>query len=158
MKIQGKLNPADLMTKNVGQMELEGHLRRLNIEYRDGRAAKAIELHGLQENVLMEDTRRKQVRQESAQQGKKIRDYWINLGDKTRRVHLRMRRALFPPLDMDAVTCPSAEVPMGTIRITEGVIEDGTHFLRRDNWTVPEDARRALIKTWTGTTTFLNES
>ena len=137
---------------------MESHLRRLNIEFRGGRAAKAVELHGVQERLLMEEKTRQELRHDSAQQGKKIRDYWVDTGGGARRVHLRMRRALFTPVDVDAAACPRAWAAMGKVRITEGVTEDGTQFLRRDNWTAPEDAHRALKARWTGTTTFLNEA
>ena len=39
----------------------------------------------------------------------------------------------------------------------QGTFEDGSKFLYKHVWTLPNDAHRLLIMSWTGTTTFISE-
>ena len=71
VNIYGKCNPADLMTKNLPQRELELHLNNLAIEFRTGRAEKALELHIVDEEMLMEEAAEKKKKEEKRRQGKK---------------------------------------------------------------------------------------
>ena len=43
-KVDGKTNPADLMTKNLAGAAMEKHLGKMNVEIRSGRAATGLEL------------------------------------------------------------------------------------------------------------------
>ena len=43
-KVLGTLNPADVMTKYLGQKEIEKYMGMLNQEYRSGRADGALDL------------------------------------------------------------------------------------------------------------------
>ncbi len=40
-KVKGELNPADLLTKPLGRVVLDGHLDRLRLRREEGRAASA---------------------------------------------------------------------------------------------------------------------
>ena len=46
-KIRGAKNPAYLMTKNVGQKVVEEYMQMLGIEFQEGRAKSAAQLHAL---------------------------------------------------------------------------------------------------------------
>ena len=43
-KVQGELNPADMMTKHVGEGLTVRHMNIINQEFRDGRAEKGLKL------------------------------------------------------------------------------------------------------------------
>ena len=154
VKIDGQLNPADLMTKNLPRPEMEKYLTMLNIEFRAGRAVKAPHLYAMVEDKLFEERRRKEQKPEERRQGRMLKDYWVETNNGVRRVHLKQRRALFTPIDVDAAGCPRAWSAMNRSRLTEGTLEDGTPFMLQDNWTTPEIAHRLMRQRWTGTTTF----
>ena len=46
-KIDGAQNPADLMTKHLCSNMIEDHIRRLRLEFREGRAEAAAQLHSV---------------------------------------------------------------------------------------------------------------
>ena len=46
-KVLGTLNGADLMTKNVDNGLMLKHCKRLSLHFREGRAAKAVELQSV---------------------------------------------------------------------------------------------------------------
>ena len=51
-KIDGTRNPADLMTKPLDAKKAEGHLERLGMEFRDGRAQAAANLYAVEHGSL----------------------------------------------------------------------------------------------------------
>ena len=50
-KVNGADNVSDILTKNVGRELLERHSSSMDMEFRDGRAEKAVQLHLLQRKV-----------------------------------------------------------------------------------------------------------
>lgn len=50
VKISRNLNPADLMTKRLGQFAMEARMSLHIVELRRGRTAKALELHAISGN------------------------------------------------------------------------------------------------------------
>ena len=50
-KIPGPQNPSDLCTKNVGVALVEQYLKQLSLEFEDGRAAVAQQLHAVMEGA-----------------------------------------------------------------------------------------------------------
>ena len=127
-------------------------MNRLNIEFRAGRAAKTLDLYAVDEKFVSES-----ARGGGRHQGRRVRDYWLDVSGVTKRVHLRPRRALCTPVDVDAAGCPRARFATGVVRITEGIFEDGTAFKHCDDWTVLAVAHRPLQMKWTGTTTFVDK-
>ena len=147
VKIHGKCNPADLMTKSLSQQDMESHLRALWVEFRMGRADVAPELH-----MIVHEA--KKGKKEWRRQGKKVRDYWVEFEGELRRIHIKPRKTLFTPNDIDAASCPRAWNALRASRVTGGVLADGTPFKREDDWTVPANAHKTSQQKWTGTTVF----
>ena len=55
-KIDGARNPADLMTKHLCSNKIEDHIRRLRLEFREGRAEAAAQLHSVDKRGPQEAT------------------------------------------------------------------------------------------------------
>ena len=89
---------------------MELHLKRHSIEFTEGGAAIALELH------LMEKVENKKEKSEERWQGGKKCDYWVGVQGAVRCVHLRPRRALFTPVDVDAARCPRTWTAMPPFR------------------------------------------
>ena len=118
-------------------------MSRLSVEFRRGRAAKALELHSMSGSGR------------EKRHNRKVRDYWDKVDDKMlKRVHTRHRKSLFTPLDVDPEGgfCPGHVVEHR--RITKGNFEDGIVFSMCDDWTSPTSAHRVLAMSWTGATIF----
>ena len=73
------------------------------------------------------------------------------------RLHNRLRKALFTPIDVKMPDDILSEKSVGRVRITEGMYADGRKVYICDDWTKPRNAHRALETLWVGTTTFLDE-
>jgi hypothetical protein len=54
VKVKGTENPADMMTKNVPGPVLTEFVRVLNLEFREGRATSAAQLHSLKRRIRQE--------------------------------------------------------------------------------------------------------
>ncbi len=132
MKVWGKDNPADLMTKHLSAAELQEHSARLGFTLSSSRASAAPRLA-----VVSEQT-----------------DAWERTADgQVGRRHERPRRALFTPLRVEGA--PPARA-LTSARITRGrFIDNGEEFVWRDNWTARAAAHRDLGRRWTGVTEFL---
>ena len=102
----------------------------------------------------MEVNEAKKEKEEWRRQGKKVRDYWVEFEGELRRIHLKPRKTLFTPTDIDAASCPRAWSALRASRVTEGVLADGTPFKLEDDWTVPANAHKTSQQKWTGTTVF----
>ena len=133
-KVLGTKNAADMMTKNVAAEVIEGHTSRLCLEFQEGRARTAVQLHGLR--------------------AKRCRDSW-NQVDKNKvwtRRHVEWRRTLFTPYGMRG--SPSPTVPLTSVRETVGITEHGQEFNITDNWMNSDVAHRDIGLWWRGTTSF----
>ena len=75
-------------------------------------------------------------------------------GNDLNRVHVRMRRSLFTPIDVKKLEDEAMGKAIGTSRKTEGEFADGRRFQILDEWTKLGDSHRVLEMPWTGITTF----
>ena len=139
VKVWGKDNPADLMTKHLPAAELQDHSARLGFMLSSSRADAAPRLaaRALRPMRALGEA-----------------DAWEKTADgQIRRRHERPRRALFTPLRVEGA--PPAQA-LTSARITHGrFIDDGEEFVWRDNWTARATAHRDLGRQWTGVTGFL---
>ena len=85
---------------------------------------------------------------------KRVQDYWKIENDEIIRVHLKPRTELFTP---SGAQCPVEVGELSTRRRTIVKFADGREELLGDDWTVQEDAHRALDEKWTGETVFRRE-
>ena len=72
------------------------------------------------------------------------------------RLHLRVRRALFKPVDVNPSEGEDYEVRTGTSRTTEVTYNNGTISRICDDWTVLANVHCAMNRPWTGSTTLVN--
>ena len=141
-KVDGKVNPADLMTKYLSAGEITYHMCTLGFESSATRAELAPKLS------------RVQVPYESHGTG----DIWnAQTGNvSVTRCHRKPRFELFTPLRVAAA--PPART-LTAMRVTEGVFcKTGIPFRRCDNWSSRAGAHAHMGKLWTGTTTFFFKS
>ena len=139
VKVWGKDNPADLMTKHLPAAELQDHSARLGFMLSSSRADAAPRLA---------------ARALGPMRALGEADAWEKTADgQIRRRHERPRRALFTPLRVEGA--PPARA-LTSARITHGrFIDDDEEFVWRDNWTARATAHRDLGRQWTGVTEFL---
>ena len=141
-KVDGKVNPADLMTKYLSAGEIAYHMNTLGFESSATRAELAPKLSRIQmpyESVGTGDTWTRQTAH----------------GAITR-CHHKPRFELFTPLRVAAA--PPAKT-LTAMRVTEGVFcKSGVPFRRCDNWSSRAGAHAHMGKLWTGTTTFFFRS
>ena len=128
-------NAADLMTKNLGQHRVNDLMAKLMLEYRDGRAAVASQLYGVQGT-------------------RPVGDSWVSKGvnDQWVREHTTVRRSLFTPFKVSQG--PVRGTPLSNVRRTIGRLTSGENFDFSDDWTDPNCAHRLLHKPWRGQTVF----
>jgi len=151
IKVDGTDNPSDLLTKHLTSNVIDRHLKFLDIEYREGRSDKAAKLHEVsraERKIKYED----KMVISSFQSGQS--DRWEHKGeeDKWSRRHTTARRALFTPYKV--AKGPGRKTKLLTMRITEGVYENGQKFKLIDDWTKPSESHRLLEADWIGRTIF----
>ena len=155
-KVLGTRNSADLMTKNVdGPLMLE-HLKRLQLESREGRSAKAAGLQSCARGLRVERAAERQIAVcENYLEGSKI-DHWSSRGANGMwtRVHSKPRSALFTPCRV--ARGPARPDLLDGYRVTKGIAANGEKFEIRDDWRDGRKSHRALDKPWVGITTFVN--
>ena len=128
VKIPGKDNPADVLTKNVPAEILERHMRTLGVWTSSDRASSAPQL-----SYVAADT-------------------WKEGTAHVVRTHHQPRRALFTSLRVHGSPRAKALTPQ---RITRGVfLISGEKFSRVDTWTARATAHLELDEPWTGSTEF----
>ena len=148
-KVLGTSNPADLMTKHLGQKEVDKYLNMIFVYLASGRASTAPGLHSICSSNVGE------------------KDFWTEHSllssfdtlDKRGlpiRVHLKPRSNLFTPLDVAGF--PTGRESPGIVRISKGMMLNGKSFEIRDDWTNPNRAHLDIGISWIGTTTFVEES
>ena len=81
----------------------------------------------------------------------KIQDHWKIEGEELVRVHVKPRTALFTPI---SAQCPLEVAELSVRRRTQVEFVNGKKELIGDDWTVRENANRALDAKWTGATIF----
>lgn len=143
-KVNGKENPADLMTKHLSIAEVQKHLRALRIDTSTDRATVAPRLA----RATQCDHDDSSVNEEGGGE-----DSWRSPNGETVREHKRARRTLFTPLRISGAPPVKALTPT---RITHGeYCDNGQKFRVVDCWTSRTTAHRPMGRLWTGTTTFL---
>lgn len=137
VKVQGTMNEADMMTKNLDVAQVEGYLSMLELEYGSGRSTAAAQLHSIKKAKMS-----------------LAKDYWDcrGQGGLWRRRHSMWRTELFTPNRIPRG--PSRGTQIACCRRTEGVYRDGSQFVVVDDWTGPNKHAR-LPKEWNGVTTFI---
>jgi hypothetical protein len=78
-KIDGTRNPADLMTKHLEAKKVEGHLERMGLEFRDGRAQAAANLYAVESRN--HPSTEEPIRLDGNGQDKKTRARWEDMRD-----------------------------------------------------------------------------
>ena len=143
VKVDGTENCSDLMTKHLASQTLLKHVAYMNLEFQEGRAGKAAQLHAME---------RLEPQGEFRDRGGP--DRWEERGDRGRwvRLHRTPRLSLFTPYKVP--NGPGRKTRLSTSRRTIGVDEHGQSFDVVDDWTSRDVAHRALPARWTGMTIF----
>ena len=140
-KVDGAINPADLMTKHLPEAVIKKHVRLLRLELAQGRAGNAAQLHAL------------------STQGRKGRtgDTWdaVCKAGHWRRRHVTWRRCLFTPFRVPG--CPENGARLDKRRMTIGFKRNGEKFIVEDSWKEPSNSHRMMPFEWTGATVLYNE-
>ena len=138
LNVPGLENTADLMTKNLGEAQLQKHVEALGMRRGKDRAATAPTLA----------TVRAQQHEENPDD-----DKWEHTENEVIRIHVQPRVELFTPRRIPEAP-PSKN--LAAIRVTEGkFVETGQHFKVVDAWTKRSTAHRELSGPWTGSTKFI---
>ena len=166
-KVPGEDNIADLMTKHLGAAKITKHVKGLNMEFESGRAAKAAQLHLVNDG---HDTRLAAAQADHNAGGVAIweamgdrlidrrgGDFWKSRGEGGvwHRVHAKPRKALFTPFKV--AKGPGSCEKLNVIRFTKGVTQSGHMFEFHDNWQKTQNAHRLLDEHWIGYTSFVVE-
>ena len=149
-KVPGEENPADLTTKHLTAIGIEKNVKKMNMIFETGRAAKAAKLHSIVFNKNPNDSAASQESLKSIGNammsigrqnpkdswnnirtlGNKLRggDRWKSRGEKGvwHRMHVTPRISLFTPYK-DAKG-PESNIAMQSSRFTCGVTESGRTF------------------------------
>ena len=88
VKVSGKINPADLMTKYVEGELIKSHMKTMNIGFREGRAQLAAQLYGLGQGG---ERRPKEGEETRGSEGKEERRRGERRRSRSRRTKARMR-------------------------------------------------------------------
>ena len=165
VKVLGTANNADLMTKHLGWTDSLKHCDAMKLEFREGRAGKAAQLHSmtsppvrtgldrLPPSPLMRDGPKPVSTFGTAS---RAGDDWSHRGEEGiwRRVHVKPRNEPFFP--WHASKGPGRKTRLTHMRCTEGVHsmgEQSENFELIDDWNVPSDCLGEK-KHWIGSTTF----
>ena len=153
-KVLGQDNPADLMTKHLGVMDMRRHLDTLCVTAGNDRASIAPQLSQI---TVRPDDEENDDHDDHVDDGENVEhganDLWIEGKEEAVRRHRRPRRCLFTPLRVSGAPPVRALAP---VRVTEGrYCDDGQSFRVVDCWTSRATAHRPLKGPWTGSTTFL---
>ena len=142
IKVDGTVNCADLLTKHLTTAVQQGHVDMMKLEFRDGRAQMAAQLHSID---------RLQPQGEFREGG--VGDRWEEQGEQGRwiRLHRTPRATLFNPRRVPHG--PGRKSRLSCIRETIGIDESGNKFSISDDWT---DSRNppTTSRRWTGVTVF----
>ena len=157
VKVPGATNVADIFTKCIGHVLMEKHLTAMNLEYRQGRASAAAELHSVAK-VTRELKQMKAEIKEIVNMRKKISvemsDEWMQGGPGMAliRKHRQHRDELFTPLNV--ALGPKHSVDVGSCRTTIGSFKHGGDFTKVEEWKTCDAPNRKLVSCWNGITVF----
>jgi hypothetical protein len=142
VKVDGSINCADLLTKHLTVAVQERHVKTMQMEFREGRAQKAAQLHSI--------TR---LNPQGKFQEGGVGDRWEERGEQGMwiRVHRTPRVGLFNPCKVPRG--PGRGTRISSLRETIGIDESGCKFSMSDNW-LKEGTPRTLPRRWTGITMF----
>ena len=142
IKVDGSVNCADLMTKHLTTVVQEKHVKMMQMEFEEGRAQKAAQLHSMS-----------RLNPQGEFQEGGIGDRWEERGEQGTwiRIHRTPRVGLFNPFRVPHG--PGRKTRLSSIRETIGIDETGHKFSMSDDW-LDEQAPRALPRRWTGITMF----
>ena len=142
IKVDGSLNCADLLTKHLVANVQQRHVEMMQLEFREGRAQMAAQLHSLE---------RLQPQGEFLEGGSC--DRWAERGEQGIwvRQHRTPRTSLFGPRKVSHG--PGRKTRLDSVRETIGIDESGRKFVVKDHWM---DSREppVLSRRWTGMTIF----
>ena len=155
-KVPGESNPADLMTKNLGLKNIDKNVEFMQMTFSDGRAAKAAQLHTMDDALESEPNIAWKAMQDKSndQQGG---DRWKIRGKAGtwHWLHSTPRRSLFTPYKV--AKGPGQGVKLNQTRFTKGITQSGRSFEFHDDWSIPLNAHRVLEEPWIGSTMFVEE-
>lgn len=142
VKVDGTVNCADLLTKHLGVQVQQRHVEFMQLEFREGRAEMAAQLHSVQ---------RLQPQGEFLEGG--ACDRWEEKGEQGRwvRLHRTPRSALFDPKKVTGG--PGRRTRLISTRETIGIDESGHRFSVVDDW-LEKPHTPIMRKRWTGMTVF----
>ena len=181
--VHGNEDPADLLTKHFNQEEILKHLSTLGFRVAEGRADKSLSMNNIarseartqaltrkqkelwrkyriernygNETIAQVLTREWQQILKDNPQIKNIAedvDHWVADEQCVTRVHKQPRRNLCTPFQCRGA--PELSTLTST-RITHGVFEDGTTFLKQGHWTCKLSRDIDIGRPWTGRTVFI---
>ena len=130
-KVNGKDNPADLFTKLLPREDIQKHVESMNFTIAGGRADKSFTI-----NIVIKG------------------DFWIDEGQCKILVHNESRRQLCDPFQCRGGGAPQLNT-LTSIRFTHGTYEDGTTFVRQDNWTCKTIKNLDMGNSWTFRSVFI---
>ena len=142
VKVDGSLNCADLLTKHLVANVQQRHVAMMQLEFRDGRAQMAAQLHSITQL---------QPQGEFTEGG--TADRWSTKGEQGIwvRQHRAPRTTLFTP--RGSAHGPGRKTRLSAIRETIGVDETGRKFSMKDRW-MESRQPPSLPRRWTGITIF----
>jgi hypothetical protein len=158
LKVLGTENSADLATKHLSQDMIRKHTERMSLEFREGRAKKAVELKSIDKRSRCNDIENKMIATCDKYAERRGGDSWFSRGSEGTwvRLHSTPRRSLFTPCRVPRG--PAHPDDLSTHRCTVGVDINGQSFRIQDDWTNAGDSHRILELPWTGTTTFMSKT
>ena len=142
LKVAGEHDCANLLTKHLVSSVQQRHLDMMNLEFREGRAQIAAQLHAVS---------RLQPQGEFEEGG--MGDRWVERGERGIwvRLHRTPLAALFSPKRVP--NGPGRKSRLLAVRETIGVDESGKKFEVSDTWTCASP-QPVLSRRWTGITVF----
>ena len=164
-KVPGEDNMADLMTKHLGAAKIKKNVALMHMEFVDGRASKAAQLHTVNQKSLSDHSQSLQGEEpglaiwdsmSDRYVDRRGGDFWKSRGDNGvwHRVHAKPRRSLFTPYKVSKG--PTSHEKLNEVRFTKGVTQSGQKFEFHDNWQKSENSHRILDEPWIGCTTFVS--
>ena len=144
------------MTKHLTQLMVNRHVTGLNLEFRDGRSAKAAKLHSILKKERQAKAEEKTAQADVTFSESAGGDHWSERGERGRwvRVHSVPRTMDFLP--HEAAKGPGSKTRLLSVRSTSGVDARGRQFKVEDDWThsIPRHCVGKGLK-WTGRTIFI---
>ena len=153
-KIDGTKNCADLMTKHVPAEALKKHVAMMNLEFRQGRSDKAVQLQHIYKKERQREAEDRMIAACEKYDPTMKKDQWQTrgAGGEWIRLHATPRKSMFTPCRV--ARGPSDTDRLSAERVTLGVDARGNKFKIVDDWRCSTLAHKVLEEPWTGCTTF----